>query len=43
MPDEFPPELVKEGQEKELAPMGEFGVNGVEPLSQTTFEERRMG
>ena len=33
---EFPPELVNEGAEKELASMNEFGVYRLVPFSHTT-------
>jgi hypothetical protein len=41
LPQEFPPELVREGQEKELTSMKDFGVYRLVSLDQTTPEEQR--
>ena len=41
LPGEFPPELVKEGKDKELASMKDFEVYRLVPIDQTTTEEQR--
>ena len=41
LPSEFPPELVKEGKDKELASMKDFEVYRLVPIDQTTAEEQR--
>ena len=41
MPGEFPPELVKEGKERELASMRDFGVYRLVKIEDTTEDEQR--
>ena len=41
MPDEFPPELVKEGPGEELSSMSGVGVYRLVPLSQATVENQQ--
>ena len=41
LPQEFPPELVREGKEKEFSSMKDFGVYRLVTIDQTTQEEQR--
>jgi hypothetical protein len=41
LPQEFPPELVREGKKRELTSMKDFGVYRLVAIEQTTPEEQR--